>query len=346
MVPWPTPALAAGAGDAVGAAVAASLAAVATVAAARAMATPTTAKPAAAAPPGERRRAVAFRAGPTRQAARWKDRCPVPGAGRAPAGLAKSSPPRDNAGVPPASPSSPPRAPARENMLVNLACNIVLPGLILSKLGAEDRLGPVLALVVGMAFPLGYGIHDLVSRGRWNFFSVVGLASVGLTGGFALLKVDGFWFAVKEASVPSLFAVAVLATLRSESPLVRTLILNESVIDVPRLEAALAGHGSRARFDELLRQSTWWMAGSFALSAVLNFVLARIVLTSPSGTPEFTAELGRMTWLSWPVIALPGMVLTSVILWRLMHGIHELTGLGLEDLVHGHSGDGPGDRPS
>lgn len=219
-------------------------------------------------------------------------------------------------------------------MLLNLACNIILPGLILSKLSSDDLLGPVFALLLGISFPFAYGLYDLVSRGIWNFFSIVGLLSVSLTGGFALMQLDGFWFAVKEASVPTLFGIAIVATLRTDKPLVRQFVLNESVIDVPRLEEELALRGTRRDFDQLLRQATLWMSASFALSAVLNFVLARVLLKSPSGTPEFTAELGRMTWLSWPVIALPSMIATALILWRLLGGIQKLTGLDLEELLH------------
>lgn len=225
-----------------------------------------------------------------------------------------------------------------ENVFVNLACNIVLPGLVLSKLSGPDSLGPVWALLLGVSFPLGYGAWDLVTRRKWNFFSIVGLASVGLTGTFALLKVDGFWFAVKEASVPALFGIAVLSTLKTGSPLLRTLILNESVVDVARIDAVLDERGVRGEFEGLLRRATGWMAGAFTLSAVLNFVLARLLLVSPGGTPEFTAELGRMTWLSWPVIALPSMLVTMAIFWRLMSGIQELTGLEVEDLLHGGRG--------
>ena len=35
-----------------------------------------------------------------------------------------------------------------------------------------------------------------------------------------------------------------------------------------------------------------------------------------------------------PVIALPSMIITGLIIWRLMAGIHELTGLGMDDLLH------------
>jgi hypothetical protein len=224
--------------------------------------------------------------------------------------------------------------PPRENMLVNLVCNIAIPGFVLSRMSGPDALGPIGALLVGIAFPLAYGAYDLVARRKWNFFSIVGLASTSLTGGFALMQLDGFWFAIKEASIPTLLGIAILGTANTDTPLVREFVLNESVIDVARLEHGITEHGTEREFEALLRTSTLWMAGSFAMSAILNFVLARIMLTSPSGTPEFTAELGRMTWMSWPVIALPSMIATGVIIWRLLAGIHELTGLGTDDLLH------------
>jgi hypothetical protein len=224
--------------------------------------------------------------------------------------------------------------PPRENLLFNLACNILIPGLILSRLSGEDRLGPVWALAVGLAFPLAYGIYDLIVRRKWNFFSIVGLFSTGLTGGFALMQLDAFWFAIKEASIPAMFGIAIWATLGTSRPLVREIILNESVIDVPRLEAGLSERGTVREFEVLLRTATVWLSAGFAMSAVLNFGLARVILKSPAGSPEFTAELGHMTWLSWPIIALPSMALTALILWRLLAGVQQLTGLELEDLMH------------
>ena len=248
-----------------------------------------------------------------------------------------------------ANPHQPPvhlERPPRENMLINLVCNIVLPGLILSRLSSPDQLGPVGALLLGIAFPIGYGAYDLAVRKKWNFFSIVGLGSTALTGSFALMELDAFWFAIKEASIPTLFGVAILATAGTARPLVREFILNESMIDVPRLEEGLTERGTRREFEALLRTSTLGMAAGFTLSAVLNFGLARIMLKSPPGTPEFTAELGHMTWMSWPVIALPSMMITGFIIWRLMAGIYELTGLGIDDLMHSASTENRADPAS
>ena len=43
--------------------------------------------------------------------------------------------------------------PPRENLLLNLGCNLVAPLLILSK--GTDHLGAMPALLVALAFPLG-----------------------------------------------------------------------------------------------------------------------------------------------------------------------------------------------
>jgi len=249
--------------------------------------------------------------------------------------------------------------PKRENLLLSLVCNIALPALILAKLSTPERLGPALALVAAIGFPLGYGLWDFAQRRSANFVSIIGLASALLTGGLGLLHVDGFWFAVKEAAMPALIATCIWASQHSRRPLVRQFLYNEQVIDVARVDAALdapaqaaapTGHipsaarasrhsfattrDARAEFERLLRRAGHWLTGSFLLSAALNFALARWLLKSPSGSPEFNAELAKMNLLSWPVIALPSTAIMLLVLWRLLRGITQLTGLPLDAIFH------------
>ncbi|MDO8544967.1 MAG: VC0807 family protein [Opitutaceae bacterium] len=224
--------------------------------------------------------------------------------------------------------------PKKENLLLNLACNIAVPTFVLMKLSSEHRLGPVWALVVALVFPLAYGIYDFKVRKKTNLFSIIGLASVLLTGGFGLLKVDGMWFAVKEGAVPLVFGAAVLISVRTRRPLVREVLYNEQVIDVSKVDAALEQRGQRAEFERLLKRASIGLALSFLLSAILNFGLARYLLTSPAGTEEFNAQLGRMNMLNWPVIVLPSMVVTMFIFWQLMNGLTRLTGLELDEIFH------------
>jgi hypothetical protein len=222
--------------------------------------------------------------------------------------------------------------PKQENLWLNLAFNVVAPALILSKSSGTHLLGPQGGLVVALAFPLGYGAWDFVKRRKANFISVLGFTSVLLSGGLGLLKADGFWFAVKDAAVPGLIGLVVLMSMRAKEPLLKALFYNEAIMDVPRIEAALRERGAETAFATIMRRATVLVAVSFFVSGALNFVLARHLLRSPGGTPEFNAELAKMHWLSWPIIAVPSMAMMIVALWQLLKGVETLTGLTADDV--------------
>lgn len=224
--------------------------------------------------------------------------------------------------------------PKRENLLLNLVCNIVVPTLVLTKLSTENRLGPLWGLLVALAFPVSYGLYDLVRRKKTNFLSVLGFVSVLLSGSLTLLKVGGFWFAVKDAVLPTLIGLGVLASLRSKNSLVREVFYNEQVIDVARVNAALEARGQQAQFEALLRRAGIGLALTFIATAPALFFLARHILRSPPGTPEFNAELGKMHWLAPLVTGVPCMVILMLMLWRLLAGLRGLTGLTTDELFH------------
>lgn len=221
--------------------------------------------------------------------------------------------------------------PQKENLLLNLACNVAAPAIILSKF--SERLGAKHALVIALAFPLAYGLYDLIKRRNFNFLSALGFTSTLATGGLGLLKLEPFWFAVKEAVVPALIGLTVVVSQWTKKPLVRTMLYNDQVIDVPRVEAALDARGERPAFVRLLSSSGWLLAGSFALSSVLNFVLARFIITAMPDTPLFNEQLGRLTWMSYIVIMLPSLVIMIVALWRLIKGLEKLSGLTLDEIL-------------
>ena len=222
----------------------------------------------------------------------------------------------------------------RENTLLNIGCNLVVPTIVLMKFSTDAWLGPLWGLIVALVFPIGYGVYDLITRRKTNYLSILGLVSVLLSGGFTLAKLDGFWFAVKDAVLPTLIGVGVLWSLRSRSPLVRELLYNESIIDVPRVDAALAARGATAEFEARLRRASVWLAVTMLASAPVNFALALYILKSPPGTPEFNADLGRMHWVSFAVIVLPSMVAMMAIFWRLINGLVELSGLTQDEIFH------------
>jgi hypothetical protein len=65
----------------------------------------------------------------------------------------------------------------------------------------------------------------------------------------------------------------------------------------------------------------------------MNYVLARWIVTSPAGTEAFNNELGRLTLMSYPAIALPSMVMMMGLMFWLARGAKQLTGLDLGDML-------------
>ncbi|GAB4122143.1 MAG: hypothetical protein Fur0014_21560 [Rubrivivax sp.] len=233
----------------------------------------------------------------------------------------------------PASP--PPAGRPHDNPLLEIVVTILVPALVLMQLSKPERLGTTWALVLALAFPLGWGIREAVKKRKLSWLALLGVVSTLLTGGIGLLKVDPFWLAVKEAAVPSLIGLAILGSNWTRWPLIRILVFNPQLFDVEKVEAALKARGTTVPFELRLRTGTLWLAGTFFFSAVANFLLTRWVVTSPAGSEAFNEELGRLTLLSYPIIALPSMAMMMGLMWWLATGAKKLTGLELGDMLRG-----------
>lgn len=223
---------------------------------------------------------------------------------------------------------------AKTNPLFELLINIVIPSVILMKWSGPQDLGAVNALLAALAFPLAWGARDLRQRHKVNLFAALGLVSILLTGGIGLLQLDTQWLAVKEAAVPGLIGVAVVVSTRTRYPLIKTLLYSPALLDVARVRARLEARGAVSVFEARLQNATWMLGGTFFFSAAMNYLLATWIVVSPAGSAAFNEELGRLTLLSYPVIALPSMVMMLFVLYYLARGIHELTGLRLTELMH------------
>ena len=217
--------------------------------------------------------------------------------------------------------------------LVDMLISIVIPSLILMNLSDDENLGASMALVLALAFPLGWGLFEFIRYQKTNFIAILGLVSVLLTGGIGLLQLDVEWLAVKEAAIPAIIGIAVLISTRTQYPLVRTLLYNPTFMEVEKIQQKLDEEGSRSEFEDRLMSVTYWLSGTFFFSAFMNYVLAKWVVISPAGSTAFNEELGRMTLLSYPVIAIPSMFMMMGIMYYLWRTIRTMTGMSLEEIM-------------
>lgn len=236
------------------------------------------------------------------------------------------------------SPNTPAASSHKPRPMIDLLVSIIVPSVILMKFSGDEALGADGALITALAFPLAWGLFELIKYKKFNFIAFLGLLSVVMTGGIGLLQLDPQWLAIKEAAIPGLLGVAVLVSTFTRYPLIRTMIYNPAIMNVEIIKQRLDEQGYSAAFEARLLRLTYFLSGTFFFSSLMNFILAKWIVISPAGSAAFNEELAWMTLLSYPVIVIPSMLLMMGILYYLWRTIHDMTGLSFEKiLVSGNS---------
>ncbi|WP_111979347.1 VC0807 family protein [Algibacillus agarilyticus] len=221
----------------------------------------------------------------------------------------------------------------KNNPLIELIFNIVVPSVILMKLSGPEHLGTVNGLLVALAFPVGYALYDFIKVRSLNFISLLGFLSTLLTGGIALFELDVEWLAIKEAAIPATIGVIVLLSGFFSKPLLAKVLLNSILFKLDDIYDALDAKNNAEKFKQKINRANHILAMTFAFSAVMNYVLAKWIVTSPAGTVEFNEQLGEMTFISYPVIAIPSTLMMLGIFYYVVKVITQLTGLKFEQML-------------
>lgn len=221
----------------------------------------------------------------------------------------------------------------RENPIINISFNIVIPSIIMTKFDDWFSLDPTIALVLALMFPLGYGLFDLYQKRKWNIFSCVGFFSILITGGIGLLKLPSEWIPIKEAAVPSIFCTFILLSLFDKRTLLEKFLFNEGLLNAELVYSRVQTEHQKRAFKSTMQVATVILAASFVISAILNYILAKLVVHSATDSPNFTKELGNMLALSYPVIVLPCTIILYGMLYYIIRRIRTLSGLTTSEIL-------------
>jgi hypothetical protein len=220
------------------------------------------------------------------------------------------------------------------NTFLELIFNILIPSLILMKLSGDEHLGSVYALVVALLFPIGYGLYDFIKNKSMNFISLLGFLSTLLTGGIGLFELDVEWLAIKEAAIPSAIGLAVLVSGFWGKPLIAKLLLNPIMFNLDLIYETLSNQGKTEQFKAKILRANHLLAITFVFSATMNYLLAKWIVVSPAGTTAFNEQLGEMTMLSYPVIAIPSTIMLIAVMFYVVRSVMNLTNLTLEQILN------------
>jgi len=244
----------------------------------------------------------------------------------------------------------------QDNPLANIMWNVLIPVAALSFLSKGDNdplhqaageklwhIGPIWGMALAVSLPLIYGLRHLIITKKPNFFSVLGIISILLTGGIAIMafQKDGtvdaeapFWFALKEAAIPFVFGVTILLSHWTKTPLVKVFLYNPDFFNIPKIEKRVNENENLAKYQKLIFSGTLLLAGSFFISMVMNYFLAMYFLTGETGSQaDFNAAVGKLTWWGFAAIGAPMMVILMVTMWRFVSGLKKLTGMENDEIL-------------
>ena len=229
--------------------------------------------------------------------------------------------------------------PKRENPFISLLCNIVIPVAILNKghLILENNL---LSLLLALAFPVFYGLFDLLKNKRKNIISGFGVLNVLFTGGLALFQAQGIWFAVKEAAFPGLIGIFVLISAYTKKSFFEYILREAPLLKWDLVEERLKRFSSIERLKTLFKKSTLMFSFSFFISALLNFVLALYIFSPEKGglSPEeqevlLNKKIADMTYLGFIVIGLPMTAFALAVFWWFLKKLSRAVQLPIEQIL-------------
>jgi hypothetical protein len=247
-----------------------------------------------------------------------------------------------------------------EHPLANLLINVIVPVLILSLFSKDPdlqrllgnaarpwHLGPLKAIMLALALPIGYGIWYFIKTRKPNFFSGIGLLSVLLTGGLTLYLWNtdgtvkpnaGLFFGIKEALIPLMLGIAILFSHRTANPLIRVFLYNASIFDITKIEGRVTELAAHDRYAKLLLGATRLFATSFFLSSAMNLGLAQWFFLgfdahARDALEVYNGIVAKITGWGFAVIGIPILVFLFFTLMRLLAGLRQLTGLKDDELM-------------
>lgn len=235
----------------------------------------------------------------------------------------------------------------QDNPLANIMWNVLIPVVALSFLGKNGdkfwNIGPVWGMLVAVSLPVIYGVHHLIKTKKPNFFSILGVVSILLTGGIAIMAYQDngtvdeqapLWFALKEAAIPFVFGVTILISHWTKTPLVRVFLYNPDFFNIPAIEKRVEEKGKTPEYKKLIFTGTLLLASSFFISMVMNYFLAMYFLQGNTNSQEdFNDGVAKLTGWGFAVIGVPMLVILMVTMWKFVSGLRNLTGMDNEEIL-------------
>ncbi|MFT4312746.1 MAG: VC0807 family protein [Candidatus Woesearchaeota archaeon] len=207
------------------------------------------------------------------------------------------------------------------NALMSLLLNIVLPIIILQRF---SHISPVLVLCIALLFPITYGCIRLYKNNTFDIIAILGIVSILLTGVIGVFALDNQYLAIKEAAIPGVLTLLIFISVILKFPLLEK--ITAKFVDTSSLK-------NNKQYKQKCQRLTWYLLIPFVFSTITNYFLTQAIVSAPSGTQEFNAQIATLTWVSVGVIAVPATIVMMFIFYSLISFIEKHTNKDFESLL-------------
>ena len=223
------------------------------------------------------------------------------------------------------------QAQQAKSSFLSLLITIAIPSFLLMVSKKQDYFSSEFVLIIALLFPIGFALYEFKIAKKVSFLAVFGFVSILLTGGIGLLKLPSEWIAIKESMIPFTIGMVILVLALSGKSSMKFII--SPLLDLDKIESILIKNKLVDQLRKILLFASLLLSMSFFVSSMLNYFLARMIVKSPSGTDAFNHELGVLTALSYPVIAIPSVLVMMLSIWYVVYKLKKLTQLNFMDML-------------
>lgn len=222
-----------------------------------------------------------------------------------------------------------PKSPTSQSAL--FVVSFIIPTLILLFLSDPSRLGPIPAMLLALAFPIGLELYRLTQRKKPSALSIIAIVGILFVGLVAVLKLSEEWLAIRRAVPYAAAAIALAVIVRWKPALIEKAL--DKVLVMEHVRQAKLSSKLQAQLLAVTKKAGYALAIACAVIAVGTYVLTIAFISAPAGTAEFNAQYAELRIIGIGAITVPFVIVLTVILIVLVNRIEKITGISAENLL-------------
>lgn len=214
---------------------------------------------------------------------------------------------------------------------VQLIVGFVIPTIILLNFSSAERLGPIGAMFLALAFPVALELYGLTRKRKPSFVSIAAIAGILLIGLISVLGLSKDWLAIRRSALYAIGSIVLFVIVRFKPALIEKGL--DRVLEMEGVRTASRKNKTEAQLMKYTIRASYALAVILAIIAVASYLLTIVFITAPTGSSEFNAQYAELRVLSIFVVTVPFIVAMTGVLIYLVNKFEKLTGLSAEELI-------------